>query len=208
MPIKWMSSDTTENALVELGTFDKVIFEHLDDLVAMGINCIELLPIEDTPQTLNWGYGTRFFFAPDYDLGAPVDAKFFVKYCHQRGVRVILDVVMNMYAPQCPLTGLAQAWFNAPSTPGRQDWGQELFKFDAPAYGDYYAARQFLCEMAEFWVSQYHVDGYPHRRLRRHWQLGFRTGIPRAGNRPEPNARARAAFLGDCGRLQSSLRHH
>jgi hypothetical protein len=33
MPIKWMSSDPSENApLVELGTFDKVIFEHLDDL--------------------------------------------------------------------------------------------------------------------------------------------------------------------------------
>ena len=41
MPIKWMSSDPSENPLVELGTFDKVIFEHLDDLVAMGINCIE-----------------------------------------------------------------------------------------------------------------------------------------------------------------------
>jgi 1,4-alpha-glucan branching enzyme len=55
MPVKWMSSDLGENPLVELGAFDKVIFEHLDDLVAMGINCIELLPIEDSPQTLNWG---------------------------------------------------------------------------------------------------------------------------------------------------------
>ena len=85
-----------EEPLVELGTFDKVIFEHLDDLAGMGINCIELLPIEDSPQTLNWGYGTRFFFAPDYDIGTPVDAKFFVKQCHLRGIRVFLDIVMNM----------------------------------------------------------------------------------------------------------------
>lgn len=160
MPVKWMSSDPSENPLVELGTFDKVIFEHLNDLVAMGINCIELLPIEDSPQTLNWGYGTRFFFAPDYDIGSPVDAKFFVKCCHQRGVRVVLDVVMNMYAPECPLNTLAQPWFNTPSTPARQDWGQELFLFDAPSCDSYYAAREFLCEMAEFWVSEYHIDGY------------------------------------------------
>ena len=65
MPIKWMSSDPGEDApLVELGTFDKVIFEHLNDLAAAGVNCIELLPIEDSPQTLNWGYGTRFFSRP------------------------------------------------------------------------------------------------------------------------------------------------
>ena len=161
MPVKWMSSDPSEDApLVELGTFDKVIFEHLDDLAGMGVNCIELLPIEDSPQTLNWGYGTRFFFAPDYDVGTPVDAKFFVKACHQRGIRVVLDVVMNMFAPQCPLAALASPWFYEPASPGRQDWGQDLFKFDTPSYDNYFAAREFLCEMAEFWVSEYHVDGF------------------------------------------------
>lgn len=159
MPIKWMSSDQIENPLVELGTLDKVIFEHLDDLIAMGINCIELLPIEDSPQTLNWGYGTRFFFVPDYDVAGPVDTRFFIKRCHQRGVRVVLDVVMNMYAPECPLATLANSWFT-PSTANRPSWGQNLFLFDTPSYGNYYAAREFLCEMAEFWVSEYHVDGY------------------------------------------------
>jgi 1,4-alpha-glucan branching enzyme len=160
MPIRWMSSAPGENTLVGLGTFDSVLFERLKDLVAMGINCIELLPIEDSPQTLNWGYGTRFFFAPDYDLGGPVDLKFFVKCCHQQGVRVLLDVVMNMYSPLCPLKTLAQSWFNAAPTPGRQNWSQELFLFDTPSYVSYYAAREFFCEMAEFWVAEYHVDGY------------------------------------------------
>lgn len=161
MPIKWMSSDPGEGAqLVELGTFDKVTFEHLDDLAAAGLNCIELLPVEDSPQTLNWGYGTRFFFAPDYDVGNPVDAKFFIKCCHQRGIRVFLDVVMNMFAPQCPLAALASQWYHEASSAGRQDWGQDLFHFSSPSYGSYFAAREFLCEMAEFWVSEYHVDGY------------------------------------------------
>lgn len=161
MPIKWMSSDPGEGApLVELGTFDKVIFEHLNDLAAAGLNCIELLPVQDSPQTLNWGYGTRFFFAPDYDVGHPVDAKFFIKSCHQQGIRVFLDVVMNMFAPQCPLAALASGWYYEPSSAGREDWGQDLFHFSTPSYGNYFAAREFLCEMAEFWISEYHVDGY------------------------------------------------
>jgi len=141
MPVKWMSSDPGESApLVELGTLDKVIFEHLDDLAGMGVNCIELLPIEDSPQTLNWGYGTRFFFASDYDIGSPIDAKFFVKSCHQQGIRVVLDVVMNMFAPKCPLAALALQWFSEPASPGRKDWSQDLFRFDTPAYGNYFAA--------------------------------------------------------------------
>ncbi|HEX3775777.1 MAG TPA: alpha-amylase family glycosyl hydrolase [Polyangiaceae bacterium] len=160
MPIKWMSSDPSEAPLVELGTIDKALFEHLDDLIALGINCIELLPIEDSPQTLNWGYGTRFFFAPDFDVASSVDLKFFIKACHRRGVRVILDVVMNMFAPECPLSVLAPTWFYTPSTASRQDWGQNLFLFDQPAYGSYFAAREFLCEMAEFWIADYHVDGF------------------------------------------------
>jgi 1,4-alpha-glucan branching enzyme len=160
MPVKWMSSDPSENALVELGTFDKVIFERLDYLAALGINCIELLPIEDTAQTLNWGYGTRFYFAPDYDIGSPVDAKLFVKFCHQRGIRVILDVVMNMFAPECPLAAFADSWFHEPKSSGRDDYGQDLFHYSSPSYDSYFAAREFLCEMAEFWVSEYHIDGY------------------------------------------------
>ena len=161
MPIKWMSSDPGENApLVELGSFDKVIFEHLNDLAAAGVNCIELLPVEDSPQTLNWGYGTRFFFAPDYDVGTAVDAKFFIQCCHQRGIRVFLDVVMNMFAPQCPLAALASPWYYEAGSAGRADWGQDLFHFSSPAYGNYFAAREFLCEMAEFWVAEYHVDGF------------------------------------------------
>jgi 1,4-alpha-glucan branching enzyme len=157
MPIKWMSSDPTENAsLVELGTFDKVIFEHLNDLAASGINSIELLPVQDSPQTLNWGYGTRFFFAPDYDVGNPVEAKFFIKCCHQHGIRVFLDVVMNMFAPQCPLAALAPQWYYEPASSGRQDWGQLQFAFVRQLF----RGTEFLCEMAEFWVSEYHVDGF------------------------------------------------
>jgi glycosidase len=168
--VKLMSSDPDEgNPLAELGTFEEILFDRLDYLVALGINCIELLPIEDTSQTLDWGYGTRFYFAPDYDMGTSVDAKFFIKSCHQRGIRIILDVVMNFFNPTCALNALApisaQApvpnWFSVPGgTDGRTDFGQVLFRYNDPSYGNYYAGREFLCQMAEFWVTEYHIDGF------------------------------------------------
>jgi pullulanase/glycogen debranching enzyme len=167
MPIKWMASDPgEENTMVELGTFEKIVFERLDYLTNLGINCIELLPIEDSSQTLNWGYGTRFYFAPDYDVGTPVDTKFFIKMCHKRGIRVILDVVMNFFNPSCPLNALAPLggaanWFSVPSgTDGRQDFGQILIRYNTPSYGSYFAAREFLYQMARFWVNEYHIDGF------------------------------------------------
>ena len=161
MPVKWMSSDPGENPLVELGTLEQVIFEQLDRLAGLGVNCIELLPIEDTSQTLDWGYGTRFYFAPDYDLGSPIDTRFFVKACHQRGIRVLLDVVMNFFSPECPLAVLALDRFSVPSgTDGRQDFGQHLFRFNTLSDDGAFAARDFLLYMGEFWTREYHVDGF------------------------------------------------
>ena len=161
MPVRWMSSDPDENPLAELGTLDRVIFEQLDRLAGLGINCIELLPIEDTSQTLDWGYGTRFFFAPDYDLGSPVDTRFFVKACHRRGMRVVLDVVMNFFSPTCPLADLALDRFSVPAgTDSRQDFGQYLFRFNTLSDDGSFAARDFLLYMGEFWTREYHVDGF------------------------------------------------
>jgi hypothetical protein len=159
MPLRWMRGDHTDGALVGLGTFEETVFAHLQDLSALGVNCIELLPIEDSPQTLNWGYGTRFFFAPDIDMGTPIDARFFVKQCHALGIRVILDVVMAFFADPCPLGTLAPSWFAA--SPRGQFWGGTRFLYYPGINSNtYYPAREFLGEMAEFWVDEYHIDGF------------------------------------------------
>ena len=159
MPLKWMTA-ALDNPLVDLGTFEETVFEHLDAIAATGVNCIELLPIEDSPQTLDWGYGTRFYYAPDFDMGGPVELKFFIQSCHARGIRVLLDVVMAFFHPACPLKQLAPEWFADTTSTTRNNFGNVLFEFNAPAYGNYMAAQEFLCQMAEFWVNEYHADGF------------------------------------------------
>ncbi len=159
MPVRWMAV-AGDDREVGLGTFEKATFEHLDDLRALGINAIELLPSQDSADTLNWGYGTRFFFAPDYDLGKPVDLKFFVKRCHQYGIRVIMDIVMN-HSRECPLEVLAHDWYylRDDEEPERNGWGGQRFRYRDPVDGRF-LAREFQYTMAEFWVREYHIDGF------------------------------------------------
>lgn len=161
MPLRWMDGDLSRQ--VGLGTFDKALFEHLDRLAASGVNCIELLPIQDSPDTLNWGYGTRFFFAPDLDMGAPIDLKLFIKRCHQRGVRVILDVVMN-HARDCPLARLAGQRHFITHSDGEaaergEDYGGRMFRYRDRIDGQHWA-RLFHFDVASFWINEYHVDGF------------------------------------------------
>lgn len=159
LPMRWVDAPPDAAARqVALGTFDKALFERLDYIEELGCNAIELLPIQDSPDTLNWGYGTRFFYAPDFDMGTAFDLKLFIKSCHRRGLRVILDVVMN-HARGCPLRDLAYDWYFGKEG-DRNAWGGDLFRFRDRVRDDYYPARTWHYEMAAFWIREYHIDGF------------------------------------------------
>lgn len=161
LPLRWAASASEEHRRnVPDGDFQDLLTDHLDDLAELGVNAIELLPIQDAPVNINWGYGTRFFFAPDLDFGGPVDAKYLVKECHRRGIRVILDVVPN-HARECPLEALAgdRFFLDPDENPDRPAWGGRRFDFDETVDG-YHPAREFLYRMGEFWVTKYRVDGF------------------------------------------------
>ncbi|SFF86901.1 1,4-alpha-glucan branching enzyme [Halopelagius inordinatus] len=161
LPLRWASpASSNDDRNVPDGDFESLLSEHLDELESLGVNAIELLPIQDAAVTLDWGYGTRFFFAPDLDFGGPVDAKFLVKECHKRGIRVLMDIVMN-HARECPLETLAgdRFFLDPEEKPDRPDWGGRRFDFENAVDG-YHPAREFLYSMADFWIREYHVDGF------------------------------------------------
>jgi hypothetical protein len=87
-------------------------------LVELGINALELLPPADTfADRRSWGYATSNYFAPDFDLGRPLDpaeppaandAKAstavgdllaLVRSCHGNGIRFFYDAVMAITIP-------------------------------------------------------------------------------------------------------------
>jgi hypothetical protein len=115
LPMRWVdsSSDAVERQ-VGLGTFDKAIFERLAYLQRLGINAIELLPVQDSTDTLNWGYGTRFFFAPDVDMGEPVDVKLFNSWDFVREFRNRAWQVQTTTFPGRPFIVIAEDSWRRP----------------------------------------------------------------------------------------------
>src|SRR5215475_5334356 len=67
------------------GTFEAVI-ERLDELLDLGINAIEIMPIAQFPGERNWGYDGVYPFAVQHSYGGPQGLKRLVNSCHQRGL--------------------------------------------------------------------------------------------------------------------------
>ncbi|MGB8381403.1 MAG: alpha-amylase family glycosyl hydrolase, partial [Dermatophilaceae bacterium] len=73
-------------------------------LVQLGVNALEMLPAADSIYSRQWGYGTSHYLAPDYELGYPEgflsptanrDLADLIGALHDRGIRVLLDVVLG-----------------------------------------------------------------------------------------------------------------
>ncbi|MDH4052790.1 MAG: malto-oligosyltrehalose trehalohydrolase [Rubrivivax sp.] len=125
----------------------------LDDLVALGVTAIELMPVADFPGRRGWGYDGVLLFAPESSYGSPDDLKRLVAAAHARGLMVLLDVVYNHFGPDGNyLHAYAKSFFNAEvPTP----WGAAI-NFDG-AHSD--TVRDFFVHNALYWIEEFHFDG-------------------------------------------------
>jgi 1,4-alpha-glucan branching enzyme len=82
---------TAAGTLAEAMTF-------IDQLVELGVNAVELLPMLESDGAVQWGYGTSLFFCLQTSQGGSNQLKHFIRACHQSGIAVILDVVYNHFA--------------------------------------------------------------------------------------------------------------
>ncbi|HEV2529972.1 MAG TPA: alpha-amylase family glycosyl hydrolase [Thermomicrobiales bacterium] len=140
------------------GSFLAVI-DRLDYLRDLGINAVELMPVMSFAGSESWGYNIRYPFSLESSYGTPEDFKRLVDECHARGMRVILDVVLNHSDSEAPLTRIDfDYWY-------REREGVPSFgpPFDYERYDetlDVMPARAFALETIQYWVQTYHIDGY------------------------------------------------
>jgi maltooligosyltrehalose trehalohydrolase len=134
------------------GSFLAVI-ERLDELVALGVTAIELMPVADFPGRRGWGYDGVLLFAPESGYGSPDDLKQLVAAAHLRGLMVLLDVVYNHFGPDGNYLHLyAKPFFNSEiPTP----WGAAI-NFDGPGNR---TVRDFFIHNALYWMEEFHFDG-------------------------------------------------
>jgi maltooligosyltrehalose trehalohydrolase len=133
------------------GTFDGAI-AHLDHLVDLGVNAIEIMPVAEFPGRRGWGYDGVDLFAPHSAYGGPAGLHRLIAACHVRGIAVILDVVYNHVGPEGDYLGSFGPYFtNRYETP----WGS-AFNYDGEHSDE---VRRFVLDNVEMWVREYAVDG-------------------------------------------------
>ena len=135
----------------------------LDYLETLGVNAIELMPIQEFDGNDSWGYNPCFFFAADKAYGTEEAYKTFIDECHKRGIAVIIDVVFNHATGQFPY---AKMWWDGGAN--KTAANNPFFNVDAPhnwsVFHDFNHTYQYTVEyiddVLEYWIEEYNVDGF------------------------------------------------
>lgn len=134
----------------EQGTFESIL-EHVERLKAMGITCVELMPVAQCSGRWNWGYDGVFPFATQHTYGGPRNLKKIVNAFHKHGIAVALDVVYNHLGPEgCHLSTFAPYFSSRHQTP----WGQGI-NYDGESSEH---VRAFFLKNILQWVDEFHID--------------------------------------------------
>lgn len=132
-------------------------------LKALGINAIELMPVQEFDGNDSWGYNPCFFFALDKAYGTPRMYKKFIDACHQAGIAVLFDVVYNHATGSCPLAKLY--WDSANNKTANNN---PYFNVDAPhpysVFHDFNhespLVSKFIKRNLQYLLTEYHIDGF------------------------------------------------
>ncbi|MFF5228620.1 malto-oligosyltrehalose trehalohydrolase [Dactylosporangium sp. NPDC000521] len=132
------------------GTFDAAI-EKLPYLRDLGVDMVELLPVNTFNGEWNWGYDGVGWHAVQESYGGPDGLKRFVDAAHAHGIGVIIDAVYNHFGPSGAYTPMFGPYLSA----GTNTWGRSL-NLDEADSGE---VRRFIIDSALQWLRDYHADG-------------------------------------------------
>ncbi|MFC5177561.1 malto-oligosyltrehalose trehalohydrolase [Nocardioides taihuensis] len=132
------------------GTFDAAL-ERLDHLVELGVDLVEVMPVNAFNGTRNWGYDGVLWFAVHEGYGGPAGYQRFVDGCHARGIGVVQDVVHNHLGPSGNYLPLYAPYLKE----GRNTWG-DLLNLDGEGSAE---VRRYVLDNVRMWFEDYHVDG-------------------------------------------------
>jgi maltooligosyltrehalose trehalohydrolase len=133
------------------GTFDAMA-ARLPHLVDLGVQLLELMPVNAFNGTHNWGYDGVGWWAVHHGYGGPAGYQRLVDACHAHGIGVIQDVVYNHLGP----SGNYLPHFGPYLREGEANaWGQSM-NLDGEDSGE---VRRTIIENALMWLCEMHVDG-------------------------------------------------
>jgi len=141
----------------------KSLIDTLGYLKRLGVNVVEIMPVNEFEGNSSWGYNPSFYFAPDKYYGTKNMLKEFIDSCHKNGIAVVLDMVLNHSFGQSPLVRLY--WDNVNNKPASNNpWFNTDPKHDFNVGYDFnhesQATKDFVDKVVKFWINEYKVDGY------------------------------------------------
>ncbi|MGZ8803403.1 MAG: malto-oligosyltrehalose trehalohydrolase [Mycobacterium sp.] len=132
------------------GTFDSAI-EKLDHLVDLGVDFVELMPVNAFGGTHGWGYDGVLWYAVHETYGGPDGLVRLIDACHTCGLGVLIDAVFNHLGP----SGNYLPKFGPYLSTGSNPWGESINLADAGA--DH--VRRYILDCALRWMRDFHADG-------------------------------------------------
>ncbi|MBE6203666.1 MAG: type I pullulanase [Rikenellaceae bacterium] len=147
----------------------------LDHLVEMGITHVHLLPTADfgsidesrSSKEYNWGYEPKNYNTPEGTYATNVtkpetrirEFKSLVKALHDAGICVVLDVVYNhtTSVENCGFELTAPGYFYRMREDGSFANGSGCGNETA---SEKPMMRKYMVESLEYWVKEYHIDGF------------------------------------------------
>jgi maltooligosyltrehalose trehalohydrolase len=133
------------------GTLDTAI-GRLDDLVDLGVDAVELMPLAAFPGERGWGYDGVDLYAVHAAYGGPAALARFVEAAHACGLAVVLDVVLNHLGPDGNhLSAFGPYFTDRHETP----WGWAVNLDDEGSE----QVRDFLRGAARHWLVDMQLDG-------------------------------------------------
>jgi hypothetical protein len=144
----------------------QALLDTLNYLDNLGVNAIQLMPVNEFEGNSSWGYNPSFYFAPDKYYGSANTLKDFVNECHNRGIAVILDIALNHSFGQNPQVRM---YFDASIPPYGEPtldnpWFNKQPRHDFNVGYDYNHesphTRSFCKRVLQYWVEEFHIDGY------------------------------------------------
>ncbi len=133
------------------GTLDAAA-ARLDHLVELGIDLVELLPVNAFNGTHNWGYDGVLWGVVDEEYGGPAAYQRFVDAAHAVGLGVVQDVVHNHLGPSGNYLSVFGPY---EKTEGANTWGS-LVNLDGEGSAE---VRRYILDSVRMWFADYHVDG-------------------------------------------------
>lgn len=154
----------------------------LDYIEGLGASCIWLMPVAESPSY--HGYDVSDYYRVEPDYGTAEDFKHFVGEAHRRGIKVLVDMVLNHSSSENPWFKAAlsdtaspyRPWYRfSPKPLGKGPWGEEAWH-KSPVRNEYYwgvfwsgmpdlnydtpAVREEARKIATFWLNDMGVDGF------------------------------------------------